>query len=292
MSIDLLQKNIRRLKCPAVLNFDIPSIFIPPQIFQAEGSFLPAYARYSIEMLEALRDQIPAVRFSLTAMAMYGSDGLMMLSRLLHIARELGYYVFLDIPDALSSFRAQENARLLFSETCPLEFHGVVVSSYIGSDGIKPFAAAVENSDKDLFVLLRSANKSAAELQDLLTGSRLAHHALADKVARYGKPLISRSGYSKIGAVGAANAASVLSNLRKRFPNMFLLLDGGDLPNAFSNSCAAAFDEFGHGAIINIGDSVLGAWYTEELDPRDYVMGARHQVELFCKKMKNHVCIL
>ena len=121
MSIDLLQKNIRRLKCPAVLNFDIPSIFIPPQIFQAEGSFLPAYARYSIEMLEALRDQIPAVRFSLTAMAMYGSDGLMMLSRLLHIARELGYYVFLDIPDALSSFRAQENARLLFSETCPLE---------------------------------------------------------------------------------------------------------------------------------------------------------------------------
>ena len=139
------------------------------------------------------------------------------------------------------------------------------------------------------------ATGSDRHLGDVAIGNgkqRLAHHALADKVARYGKPLIGRSGYSKIGAVGPANAASVLANLRKRFPNMFLLLDGGDLPNAFSNSCAAAFDEFGHGAIINIGDSVLGAWYTEELDPRDYVMGARHQVELFCKKMKNHFSIL
>ena len=55
-----------------------------------------------------------------------------------------------------------------------------------GSDVLKPYMAAIKSVNKDIFVVLRTANKSASELQDLLAGSRLVHMAAADHVNRYG----------------------------------------------------------------------------------------------------------
>ena len=90
-----------------------------------------------------------------------------------------------------------------------------MVSAYAGSDILKPYVQKLKQTGKDIFVVLRTANKSAAELQDLLTGSRLVHMAAADVVNRFADALVDRSGYSQIAVIGPASVADILKKIRK-----------------------------------------------------------------------------
>ena len=112
----------------------------------------------------------------------------------LHKAKELDYYVLLEGMEALSSQDAESFAKILMDRENPLCFDGLILSAYIGSDALKPYLSLLKDSGKDLFVVVRTANKTAAELQDLLTGTRLMHMAKADMVNRFTQPLVGRSG--------------------------------------------------------------------------------------------------
>ncbi len=292
MSVDRLQDKIRKLKNPSVINFDITEQQIPPQLLKEEGSFVKAYLRLSMELMDALRSIIPAVRFSFAAMALRGTDGLCALAKLLDYAKGLGYYVFLDVPDSLSAQRAADNASCFFRDDCQWVCDGYILSSYIGSDGIKPYIEGMQSCDQDLFVVLRTANRSAAELQDLLTGSRLVHLAQADMADRLGKPYLGRSGFSRIAGVGPASAANVLNNLRAKYKTMFLLIDGYDYPNANAKNCSVAFDRFGHGAVVCAGNSIVGAWTGEEWTQEDYVQAAVQAAERMKKNLTRYVTVL
>ena len=80
--------------------------------------------------------------------------------------------------------------------------------------------------------MARTANKSAPELQDLLSGSRLVHAVSADHVNRYGGDTAGKFGYTRVGILAAASASESLRTLRAKYPKLFLLLDGYDYPNA------------------------------------------------------------
>lgn len=292
MSIDRLQEKIRKLKNPSIINFDILSDRIPPYLLQEEGSLPKAYGRFCIELLDALRVTVPAVRFSFSGMALLGTDGLCTLARVLDYAKGSGYYTFLDVPEALSAQRAAENARLLFQEDTLWVCDGLIVSSYIGSDGLKPYIDGLKASGKDLFVVLRTANRSAAELQDLITGGRLVHQAKADIADRMGKTHIGRCGFSQIAGVAPASSTTVLTTMRSKYKNMFLLLDGFDYPNSNAKNCSFAFDQFGHGAAACAGNSVVGAWVDDDADEDEYVEAAVQAAERMKKNLTRYVTIL
>ena len=292
MSIDRLQEKIRKLKNPSVVDFDILPEHIPPQLKQQEGSFQRAYSRFCMELMDALRDTVPAVRFNFGAFAILDTEGLTALARVLDHAKKLGFYVLLDVPEALSANRAEANAQILFEEGCMWPCDGMVLSSYIGSDGIKPYAARLKDSDKDLFVVLRTGNKSGPELQDLMTGGRLVHQAQADITNRFSETLPARCGYNRIGGMAAASSLSGLQTLRAKYKNMFLLLDGYDYPNANAKNCSFAFDRLGHGAAACGGTSITGAWLLNESDGTEYVREAFEAADRMKKNLTRYVTIL
>ena len=150
----------------------------------------------------------------------------------------------------------------------------------------------MKSCEKDLFVVLRTANKSAAELQDLLTGSRLVHMAAADIVYRQCEPLVGRSGYSRIAAVGPASVADVLKKLRARYKSLFLLLDGYDYPNANAKNCSFAFDKLGHGAIACSGAGITCAWIADEANGEEYVRCAVEAAERMKKNLLRYITVL
>lgn len=292
MSVDKLQEKIRKLKNPSVLDFDMLPEHIPPQIREKDSYFVSAYETCCTELLQGLKTVVPAVRFSLGTMSLYGPDGLVVLANLLRTARSLGYYILLDIPNAFSAMDAARTADLLFGDSCNLEFDGLMTSAYIGSDALRSFCEKMADNDKDLFVLVRTANKTAPELQDLLTGSRLVYMAAADVVNRLAQPLTGRSGYSRVAAVAAASAPDSTRTLRSKYKSLFLLLDGYDYPNANAKNCSVAFDKFGHGAAACAGTSVTAAWQTVPPDAEDYVRLAVEAAERMRKNLTRYVTIL
>lgn len=292
MSIDKLQEKVRKMKNPSMVDFAVEFDKLPPHLLAEEKNEILAYDRFCRELLDALKGIVPAVRFSMGHFSLLGPDGLFLMSRMTEYAKKLEYYVLLDAPECLSRQAAEMAAKSLFSEKCLWQFDGLVISTYAGSDVLKPYVQTMKSGNKDLFVVLRTANKSAAELQDLLTGSRLVHMAAADIVYRMCEPLVGRSGYSRIAAIGPASVADVLKKVRARYKSLFLLLDGYDYPNANAKNCSFAFDKLGHGAIACAGTGITCAWVTDEANGSDYVRCAVEAAERMKKNLLRYTTIL
>lgn len=289
MSVDILQEKIRKLKNPTMLEL-CPALEDLPPRFAGEG--VGGYERYCRELLTLLRDFVPAVRVSFSAFALLGAAGMDALKEVLSFARKQGYYVLLDAPELLSPKMADIASRTLLGQDSAYDCDGLVISGYVGSDVIKPFLPLCREGKKDLFVVARTANKSASELQDLLAGGRLVHAAAADHVNRYGADTAGKFGYTRVGILAAASSAESLRNLRSKYPKLFMVLDGADYPNANAKNCSHAFDKFGHGAVAVVGQSITCAWKQTEREDADYLTAAKAAAERMKKNLTRYITIL
>ncbi len=292
MAIDRLQDKIRKIKNPTILDLTVTKQQLPPHLLEQEGNYVRAYGRFCMELLEGLRREVVGVRFSYGLFALLGTEGLTWLSRLASKADSTGYYVLLDMPDVKSTQEADAFAQLMMSEDFAWKFDGITLSSYIGSDGFKAYIPHLKEQGKDLFVLLRTPNKSAAEVQDLMTGGRLVHTALADQITRAGSGLIGKCGYSQLAGVSASASANSLQQLRSKYNNLFLLVDGYEIPAVNAKNCALAFDRLGHGAAVCAGTYITRAWQAELSDGLDYVECAQRAAEKMKQNLSKYITIL
>lgn len=286
MSVDTLQEKIRKAK--SALMLELCPVFedLPPR-FDRTAAGCGEYAR---ELLTALKEVVPAVRVSFGGFALLGAAGMEALAQVLAFAKKLGYYVALDAPELLSGRSAALTAQVLLGPETEFACDGLILGGYAGSDVIKPFLSFCKEGKKDIFVVARTANKSAPELQDLLSGGRLVHMAAADHVNRYGGDTVGRSGYSRVGILAAASSAQSLKDLRTKYPRLFLILDGADYPNANAKNCANGFDKFGHGAVAVVGSSVTAAWkQAEGISETEAALAAANRMK---KNLNRYITIL
>lgn len=287
MAVDTLQEKIRKTKNPTMLELCFAREDIPAQFLTEGESFSAAYTRYARELLTGLKDLVPAVRISFASFGLLGAEGMTALAEILGFAKKQGYYVVLDAPELLSPKVAAMTAAALFDWPCD----GLVISGYAGSDLIKPFVSYCKEGKKDIFVVTRTANKSAPELQDLLSGGRLVHAAAADHVNRYGADTAGKFGYTRVGILAAASSAQSLKDLRAKYPKLFFLIDGADYPNANAKNCSHAFDKFGHGAVAVAGGSIYAAWKQAE-EGADPITAAQEAAQRMKKNLTRYVTIL
>ena len=292
MSVDVLQEKIRKLKNPSVIDLSVRPSQLPPHLPAEEGSAAAGYKRFCAELLAALKGTVPAVRFGFASFAMLGPEGLQVMTDAMACARQEGYYVLLDAPELLSPQTAAVVAEAVFGENSIYPCDGLVIPAYLGSDIIKPFLPYCKEGKKDIFAVVRTANKSGSELQDLLSGSRLVHAAAADLVNRYGADSVGKFGYSRVSILAAASSAESLRTLRTKYPRLFLLLDGYDYPNANAKNCSYAFDKFGHGAAAIGAQSLTCAWTQAESDGSDYTVHAVAAAERMKKNLTRYITIL
>jgi len=141
----------------------------------------------------------------------------------------------------------------------------VTVNGYLGSDGIKPFIEKATPAGRGLFVLVRTSNKSARELQDLeiKDGRIKVYEHMADLVAQLGETSeasVGACGYSNVGAVVGATYPDDARSLRKRMPRQIFLVPGYGAQGGTANDAAASFKPDGTGAIVNASRAVIFAY--------------------------------
>ena len=287
MSVDILQEKIRKTKSPIIIDLAMQREQIPTFLREgkSEAEALDAYCR---TLLTALNGKVAGVRFSFDQWALL--DSLQMLRALTEFASELGFYVLLDGPSVLSPWAASR-ATALLEENSVYACDGLILCPYIGTDAIKPFVPYAKGG-KSVFFSVRSANKSAAELQDILAGPRLVHVAAADHVKRMGESILGKCGYSHIGVLTAATNASAVSGLRLKFKTTFLLVDGLDYPGGNGKNCSYGFDRFGHGCAISVGPAITAAWTADGCNEADFAELAVQAAERIRSNMSRYVTIL
>lgn len=305
MSVDVLQNKIRKLKNPSMVGLDptpdiIPS-FILQEAFAEKGHTLnglaEAYNRFCTGILNTLAGYVPAVKVQSACFEALGADGIRVMQELLALAQRLGYYVLLDSMRGDVGNIAGIHADAVFGETAigentfrPYVCDAVTVNGYLGSDGIKPFLPYLQDGNgKNIFLLIKTSNKSSSEVQDLISGDRLIHTAMADLAMRWSTGLFGKYGYSEIIAVVGGTNTRVLTQLRGKYDRLFFMVPGFGAQGGTPRSVKPAFDRFGHGAVVSASRSIISAWKNDpEKDEREYLTAIRAAAV----KMRDDICNL
>lgn len=307
MSIDALQEQIRRWKAPIMVGLDPYLPILPPHIVreafaqhgQTPHGAAEAYARFCTELLNALKDSVPAIKLQSACFEALGADGIAVMQRLSAYAKSQGYYVLIDSMRGDVGSVAEIYAQAMFGavpvgETAHrlYDCDALTVNGYLGSDGIKPFLPYCKRDGKNIFLLLKTSNRSSREVQDLLSGDRVVYTAMADLVMRWSTDLFGKNGYSEIGAVVGATFPQTLKLLREKYDRLFFLVPGYGAQGGTAKNVQFAFDRFGHGAIVTASRSILCAWQKAGSDGTDYLTHAVAAVEKMKKEIARYVTIL
>lgn len=289
MAIDVLQMKMKKVGNPLVLNLAVYPDDIPNSLKEQNQDPFVAYVAFCRSILQGLKGEIAAVRFSMMHFSLLGLQGPQILSDLLKYAVSLGFYTILDIPGVYTSEEADFAANAVWGEPEIFCSDAILISGYSGSDVIKPFVAYCEEKKKDLFVIVRTPNKSASELQDLLAGSRMVHMASTDYVNRFSASTVGKYGYSRIGVQISATAPDSIRMIRAKYRFLFLLIDGMDYSGANAKNCSLGFDNLGHGAAVCVSSSIIRAWREKETD--NYVDSAIDAVRKAVNRISRYITI-
>ena len=133
-------------------------------------------------------------------------------------------------------------------------------SQYLGYDGIIPF---IENSKKygaGIFILVRTSNPSAHDLQDVKSGSKKIYEIIGHLVNQWGEGTSGKRHYKSIGAVVGATYSEEAAKLRVIMPNSFFLVPGYGIQGATADDIIPCFNSDGLGAIINSSRGIIFAY--------------------------------
>ena len=308
MSIDVLQAKIRKLKTPIMVGLDPVAELIPPDLleasFQEKGCDLNGLAnaclRFCTDLLDALKGVVPAVKVQSACFEALGHAGVAAMEEVLAYAAKLKYYVLLETMRTDVGHIAAVSAQSVFGGVqvgdrsfLPYPCDGIVLNGYLGSDGIKPYLPWLQGENpKNLFVVVKSSNRSSAEVQDLISGDRIIHTAMADLTLRWSTDLFGKCGYGEVGAVVGGLAPRAIQNLRKRYDTLFFLVPGYGAQGGVAKHASYAFDRFGHGAIVSASRSVIGAWKQEEYAGLNHQAAAVAAVEKMKRQLETYVTVL
>ena len=287
---------VRELANPTILGLDPDLELMPPAWLEAlrrelaaehdldspEGQATLTYEtlwRYNAALLEATADVIGLIKPQLAYYERYGEPGLRALRSTIARAKALGFLVIADGKrnDIGKTSRAYAEAWIGGGEEAVWDCDALTVNAYLGSDGIAPFTELCARDGRGIFVLVRTSNPSATELQDLeLADGRLVYEAVADQVADWGRALTDETGYSPVGAVVGATWPGQAAKLRERMPEALILVPGYGAQGATADDCMASFDAQGEGALVNASRSLMYAWRKAD-EPLDFAAATRRE---------------
>ena len=239
----------------------------------ARGS--AAFALFLEKVVEVVADVAVAVKPNTAFFERFGAAGWEVLQQVARQARKAGLIVVADAKRGDIGHTAEAYADSLLGElpdTLGPYVDAVTVNPYLGTDAIEPFLARARLAGKGVFVLVRTTNPSAGEVQDLETGGRPVYLRVAELVEAgpcgrapdFGGPEVV--GIRDLAVVGAT-APEQARRLRGLFPRTLFLVPGFGAQGAEVEGVRASFLPGGKGAVINASRSILyahekrgGAW--------------------------------
>ena len=234
-----------------------------------------AVARHCALVIEATAEHCVAVKPQVACFERLGAPGWAALAETVALARERGLLVIADAKRGDVDVTAAAYAQAFLGETptpfgpvAGLGVDAMTVNPLLGGDSLLPFLTTARAHGRGLFVLVRTSNPGAADLQERgLADGRLVSDRLADLVNELGEGGLGRRGLSDVGAVVGATAPDRLSSLRERMPHAVFLLPGVGAQGGRVEDLAPAFAPGRGGGLIPASRGIVAAHERAGGDP-------------------------
>jgi orotidine-5'-phosphate decarboxylase len=205
-----------------------------------------------------------AVKLQLACFERLGAPGWDALERTVAVARDHGLLVLADGKRGDVPVTARAYAQALVGETegpfGPVPGLGVdafTANPLLGRDSLEPLIDAAAAAGAGCFVLVRTSNPGAAELQD--EGEPPLHERLAKLADELGSSLTGDCGLSLVGAVTGATQPALLGRLRELMPRAVFLLPGVGAQGGRVEDLKAAFAPHPAAGLITASRSIVNA---------------------------------
>jgi orotidine-5'-phosphate decarboxylase len=222
-----------------------------------------ALAVHCRRLIETAGEACVAVKLQLACFERLGAPGWQALADAARSAHDAGLLVIADgkrgdVPHTASAYGQGLTGE---TETPWGSVHGlgadaVTASPLLGSDALEPIVAAARASGAGTFVLVRTSNPGAAEIQDTGDGTPL-YIKLARLVDALGAAGIGRCGLSDTGAVVAATRPELIETLREQMPRAVFLLPGVGAQGGRVEEIGPAFTPGRAAALIAASRSIV-----------------------------------
>jgi uridine monophosphate synthetase len=230
---------------------------LDPHVDDLSASTAAAAHEFCLRLIKATSPYAAAFKPNAAFFEALGPEGWAVLKavieaiRLESMRRGSRIPVILDAKRGDIASTAEAYARSAFDM---LGADAITLSPYLGRDSIEPF---IRDREKGVFVLCKTSNPAAADLQDLRIVDGDTTGPLYNHVARLASQWNTRG---NIGIVVGANYPETLAEVRQLVPELWFLVpgvgaQGGDLEAAL----AAGLRPDGKGLLVNVGRGISRA---------------------------------
>jgi orotidine-5'-phosphate decarboxylase len=225
--------------------------------------------------IEAAGDLCVAVKPQVACFERLGAPGWAALSEVVRRAREHGLLVVADAKRGDIDVSAAAYAQGFLGETptpfgpvAGLGVDALTVNPLLGADSLAPLVAAARAAGRGLFVLVRTSNPGAADVQELeLAAGGSVSERLARLVRDLGAPGIGPVGLADVGAVVGATAPDRLARMRELMPAAVFLLPGVGAQGGRVEDLAPAFAPGAAGGLVSASRGIVAAYERTGADP-------------------------
>jgi orotidine-5'-phosphate decarboxylase len=217
--------------------------------------------------IEAAGEHCVAIKPQVACFERLGAPGWSALVDTVARARERGLLVVADAKRGDIDVTAAAYGQAYFGETATpfgtvpsVGADAMTVNPLLGADSLAPLVSAARGAGGGLFVLTRTSNPGAADVQELaLAGGGTVSERIAAIVAELGAPSVAGAGLADVGAVVGATAPQWLERLRELMPHAPFLLPGVGAQGGKVEELAAAFAPGPAGGLISASRGIVFA---------------------------------
>jgi orotidine-5'-phosphate decarboxylase len=234
-----------------------------------------AVAAHCALVIAATAEYCVAAKLQVACFERLGAPGWSALTETVTVAHEHGLLVIADAKRGDIGVTAEAYAQAFLGETPTpygtvpgLGVDAMTVNPLLGRDSLEPFVTTARAHGRGLFVLVRTSNPGAADIQERqLEDGDAVSDRLAALVDELGNQGLGQSGITDVGAVVGATAPERLSAMRARMPHAAFLLPGVGAQGGRVEDLAPAFLPGRAGGLVSASRGIVAAHERADGDP-------------------------
>ena len=257
MIIDQLFQNVAD-KGHVCVGLDTDLEYLPKE-FSAQFSHLSdALFHYNKEIIDATVDVAACFKVQIAYYEAYGLQGMEAYQKTLAYLRQKKTLTIADVKRGDIAKTAEMYAKAHFSGDFEADF--LTLNPYMGLDTITPFLPYVQNEQKGLFVLIRTSNEGAKDIEYLpIDHNQRVYNVVGEKINHLGKEFTGSCGFSSIGGVMGCTHADEAKAVRESLDSTFFLIPGYGAQGGKAEDIALYLKN-GNGGVVNASRSILLAY--------------------------------
>ena len=228
--------------------------YIPNYIKQKHEKISDIIFKYNKTIIDATSDIVAIYKPQIAYYEANGLEGLIAYQRTLRYLKEKGLLSIGDVKRGDIASTAKEYAKAHFKGEFEADF--ITLNPYMGMDSITPYLDYLKTGEKGVFVLLRTSNEGAKDIECLDYNGEALYFQVGDELKKFADELTSEYGYSPLGFVVGATHSEEAKKIRERYKNIFFLLPGYGAQGAKAEDIRTYLNDF-NGGVVNSSRGII-----------------------------------